>query len=507
MCAEICVQESIRLKLEKLLSLEGDGLSSERDLLSSGSHAGDINHVPILLLEEMNQPAQKRRRGVVLTPKGLHKLQEAKSRVEGEQNLGNRYTLEALGDRTGLSVDTLMKVFSRETRVDRQTLKSCFSAFDLVLELDDYGLPEIPTESPQDLGEITLPPDLEPDLPGGQLPLNSNFYIERVPPGDALNLSIEANCYKAIAQPGALIRVKAPRRSGKTSLVVRTLHQAANLGYRTVSLNFQLAEKAVFQNLDRFLQWFCASVGLGLQLPNRLGDYWDSLFGSKVSCKIYFEQYLLVEMPTPIVLALDDVDQLFQYPDLADEFFGLLRTWHEEAKNQEIWKKLRLIVTHSTEVYIPLSTHKSPFNVGLPVDLPPFTVEQVQELARKYGFDWSDEPIQQLLDLVGGQPYLVQLALYHIWQHDIALEQMIISSLADDGIYTNHLQRQLWTLQQDQMLEKALDQILTTDNPIKLDLLQAVKLQGMGLVELRGKQVKPSCKLYAQYFRTHLQQP
>jgi hypothetical protein len=38
---------------------------------------------------------------------------------------------------------------------------------------------------------------------------------------------------------------------------------------------------------------------------------------------MYFEQYLLAEIKAPLVLALDDVDRLFQYSELADEFFGL----------------------------------------------------------------------------------------------------------------------------------------------------------------------------------------
>jgi hypothetical protein len=450
----------------------------------------------------MNRPVRKRRRGVVLTPQGLQKLQVARSTVETEQNSGDRYTLEGLGNLTGLSVDTLMKVFARETGVDRQTLKNCFNAFDLVLESADYFVPE-----PQVLDDLPIVPvakDLTPELPGGQVPLNSAFYVERFSYGDATRTPVEAGCYRAIVQPGALIRIKAPRRTGKTSLIARILHHAENLGYRTVALDFQLADRTIFQDLDKFLRWLCANAGLGMQLPNRLEVYWDDLFGSKVSCKIYFEQYLLAETEQPVVLALDDVDQLFQYPDLADEFFGLLRTWHEEAKNRDIWKKLRLVVAHSTEVYIPLSINKSPFNVGLPVELLPFNGQQIQQLAERHGLNWFNHEAEQLLDFVGGQPYLVRLALYHIWHQDVTLEQLIQATPTTIGIYSDHLQRQLWALQQNPELEKAFYQVLITDTPIELDLVQAFNLQSMGLVDLHGKQAKPSCRLYAQYFRTYL---
>ncbi|MGA7934392.1 MAG: AAA-like domain-containing protein [Kovacikia sp.] len=453
----------------------------------------------------MNRPVQRRRRGVVLTSRGLTKLQEARSNAEKEQNFGKRYTLESLSDLTGLSTDTLMRVFACEIGVDRHTLQSCFSAFDLVLEPDDYSVQKPDT---RDVGKSNRSQSeaAEPELPGGQVPLDSAFYVERFSMGGTIRTPIEATCYKAIAQPGSLIRIKAPRRTGKTSLIARILNHAANSGYQTVALDLQLADKVLFQDLDKFLRWFCASVGLGIQLPNRITDYWDDLFGSKVSCKIYFEQYLLTKTTNPIVLALDDVDQLFLYPDLADEFFGLLRAWHEEAKNRDIWKKLRLVVAHSTDVYIPLSVHKSPFNVGLPIELPPLAGEQIQDLAEQHGLDWSAQQSEQLLNLIGGQPYLARLALYHIWRQDTTLEQLVQDSpSANTGIYRDHLQRQLWILQQDLDLEKAFRQVLMTEAAVELDLIQACKLQSMGLIELQGQQATLSCQLYAEYFRTCLQ--
>ena len=154
---------------------------------------------------------------------------------------------------------------------------------------------------------------------------------------------------------------------GKSSLMVRALDHAKQQGYKTVFLSMHMADRSILQDLDKFLQWFSASVGLGMHLPSRINGYWDELFGSKISCKIYFEQYLLAKSVQPMVLALDDVDRLFDYPELADDFFCLLRTWHEQAKNSSIWQQLRLIVAHSREVYIPLNANKSPFNVGVPI--------------------------------------------------------------------------------------------------------------------------------------------
>lgn len=446
-------------------------------------------------MKAMGQSKQKRiryrrRRGVILTSQGLKKLQKAKSDAEYQENRGNRYTLEALSERTGLAVDTLMKVFACDTGVDKQTLRACFNAFSLMLEASDYYRPEMENELIEPLALKN-----EPELPEGQVPLDSAFYVERWP--------VEFNCYKVILQPGALIRIKAPRQMGKTSLLSRILHYASKEDYRTVSIDFQLADKAILQDLDKFLQWFCANVSLGVNLPNCTAQYWDELFGSKISCKIYFEQYLLAKLDRPLVLGLDDVDWLFQFPDLTDDFFGLLRAWHEEAKNREIWKKLRLVVVHSSEVYIPLNVNQSPFNVGLPIELSEFTPEQIRNLAKRHNLNLSTQEIEQLMALVGGQPYLVRLALYYLWSQEVTLEQLLS---CPNQIYSDRLQRQLWHLQQKHSgLAEAFSKVVLATEPVELDLVQAFKLQSLGLVRMRGDRALPSCKLYAQYFRAYFQ--
>ncbi len=339
-------------------------------------------------------------------------------------------------------------------------------------------------------------PIAEPELPRGQVELASAFYVERP--------SIDDRAYEAIAKPGSLIRIKAPRQMGKTSLMARLLHQASVLGYRTVALSLQLADSKVFTDLEQFLRWFCAVVSLELQLPDRLPDYWNGIFGSKVSCKSYFERYLLANAIEPLVLGLDEVDRVLQYPELAADFFGLLRAWHEEAKNREIWRKLRLVVVHSTEVYVPMDINQSPFNVGLPIELPEFKSEQVQDLAQRHGLAWGTTEVKQLMAMVGGHPYLVRVALYHIARQEITLARLLETAATDAGLYGDHLRRHLWNLSQHPELAAALNKVVTGDSPVQLESMQGFKLHSMGLVYLQGNEVTPRCNLYRQYFRVRL---
>jgi hypothetical protein len=158
-------------------------------------------------------------------------------------------------------------------------------------------------------------------------------------------------------------------------------------------------------------------------------------------------------------------------------------------------------VVHSTEIYISLSANQSPFNVGLPIELPRFTSENVQDLARRHGLDWSDEEAQQLTDFVGGNPYLVRVGLYHIGRGDVNQKRVWQTSSTTGEIYSNHLQRQLWNLQQEPSLAAAFGEVVRSKAPVELDLVEAFKLQSMGLVHLVGDRATVSCQLYAQYFR------
>ena len=339
-----------------------------------------------------------------------------------------------------------------------------------------------------------FPPDPLLKLPEGQVELDSTYYVERPP--------IEQRCYAEIIRPGCLIRIKAPRQMGKTSLMVRILQQAARAGSRTVCLSLQLADRESFETLDRFLQWFCANVSLQLNLPDHLDDYWRSeRFGSKVSCKTYFEQYLLPEIAQPLTLGIDEVDRLFEYPTLYQDFFGLLRAVHEEGRRNEIWRQFRLIVVHSTEVYVPMDVNQSPFNVGLSVELPEFSLEQVQDLVQRHQLVWSLDQVRQLMAIIGGHPFLIRLALYHIACEDTTFAELLQTAPSEASIYSEHLHRLGDILSHQPQLETAMQDVVAASRPVRLKANVKFKLLSLGLVKLQDDGAMLRCELYRQYFR------
>lgn len=468
--------------------------SSSLDPSFSYVQIPDVDKIP-------TQQSSKRSRGIVLSCEGLKRLQAAIVVAELKENYGNRFTTEELSERMRVSTKTLSRLWSLTAGLDQRTLRLCFSAFDLQLTPDDYTTLGSCAYSHPDI-KVQLPtPQLVDSrhykYPSGPEALNSIFYIPRPP--------IEELAYQEITQPGCLIRIKAAKEMGKSSLMYRILAHSNTLSYQTVNLDMNQADASILSNVDKFLRWFCKSVSQQLNLEPKLDDYWDEEMGSKLSCSIYFQAYLLDHINSPLVLALNELNKIFEYPELAQEFLPLLRSWHESAQYELAWQKLRLVMIYSTEIYIPLDINQSPCNVGLPLQLPEFTSIQVQDLALRHGLDWQvGKQTEQLMAMVGGHPSLVRIALYYLCCTDVTLSQLLQEGSTESGIYGAHLRCQLTVLQKNPELVNALEAVIAAERSISLEPILAYKLESMGFVKINSEGVTISRELYRNYFHKHL---
>jgi len=463
----------------------------------------------------MTSHSAKRNRGYILSQTGWEKLRARMDQIE-KQN-GCKFTQQSLirhiqlFDAQGLHPITLRKIMGRQIGVDERSLRLVFEAIELGLEAVDYKL-AYPREDDPELGDVisdkafitefesdkrssAVPSTSDlaiavPDFPGGPLPLDSSFYIEPT--------QLLTSACREMSRPGGLIRVKAPQRSGKSSFALRLLHYTEALGYKTLRVDFQQVDGALFSNFDRFLRWFCKTLSFQLELDAPLQDYWNDEVGSKVSCTIYLQKALLKSVQSPVVLILNEVNQLFEHPAICQEFLPLLRSWYEEAKFHPILQKLRFVLVYSTEIYVPLHLSQSPFNIGLPIELEDFSLEEIQQLAHFYGL--PEQVALPLKELVGGQPYLTQLALYHLYSRQVSLDQLLLEATALNGIYANHLRRCLSNLQQDPELMDAFKQVLANNSQANLIPEIVYRLESLGLIKLDAGGVRPSYKLYQQFF-------
>jgi len=362
------------------------------------------------------------------------------------------------------------------------------------------GTSATPSPSPATADNPAPSPPATPPIPTalenpeGPVRQDSAFYIHSAD---------EARCCAELDKPGALIRIKSPKGFGKSSLTARLLAHARGKGYRTVALNLEGTDQKFFQDPDLFMQWFCASVGRDLGLRVRKEEYWDDIFGANDNSRDYFETYLLKPDPTPLVLAIDNFDRIFAHGAIETDFCGLLRSWHETARSNSLWEAFRLVLSHSQESYATKDINQSPFNVGLPVELGEFSAEQVRHLVALHGLQLNEAELGQLLELVGGHPYLVRKALYEL-ANCLPLATFLAAAPTEAGVYSDHLRGLLKAVEDHPELAEAMRQVVGSREPVKLRAEQAFKLESLGLLVPEGNLERPRCRLYAQYMADRL---
>jgi protein SERAC1 len=343
---------------------------------------------------------------------------------------------------------------------------------------------------------LALEKPIELETPGGKMPLESPFYIKREPS--------ESLSFQEVKKDAGLVRIRAPRQMGKTSLLARINDHAHQQGYSIVSLSFQELEEELFADLAKFLQTFCVLVGDALNIPaQKIRTYWaENDISPKRTCGNCFRDCILAAVPEVLVLGLDEIDVLFPHTAVAREFFQMLRAWNEKGKDDPNWAKLRLILVHSTELYAAImDVNSSPFNIGLQVELKDFEEKEVAELAIRHKLPLEKNEVQKLMAMIGGRPYLVRLALWHLAQGELTLDQLLSNAPTDAGIYSEHLGRLLGILERYAPLKEAFIAVLRTEQPISLEQALSFKLNGLGLIIKDGNLVSLRYpQLYRPYF-------
>ncbi|HEY0323038.1 MAG TPA: AAA-like domain-containing protein [Pyrinomonadaceae bacterium] len=331
------------------------------------------------------------------------------------------------------------------------------------------------------------------EMPEGTMDPQSVFYVER--PSDGIALT-------TIRQRGVTLTIKGPRQMGKSSLLIRTIAAAAEAGKHIVFLDFQLIDRKALANADLFFRQFCAWLTDELEMENRIGEYWDMPLGNSQRTTRYVGRYLLNELKGPLVLAMDEVESIFE-TDFRSDFFSMLRSWHNSRATSQVWKQLDLVLVTSTEPYQLIENlNQSPFNVGQVIELADFTAENVADLNLRHGSPLDANGLAQLMNLLGGHPYLVRRTLYLLASRRISSGELFARATDDRGPFGDHLRYHLFRIHDKQELIHGLQEVIR--HQTCHDERVFFRLHGAGLVRrVDGRTVMPRCQLYADYFREH----
>ena len=132
-------------------------------------------------------------------------------------------------------------------------------------------------------------------------------------------------------------------------------------------------------------------------------------------------------------------------------------------------------------------------------------IKAPMELVKLYELNFiSEKDTKLLMDMTGGHPALVHLALYYLSQEKLRLMQLLQNSPTSTGIYGSHLYRYQMRLQSNPELATALKTVINSTEPVLLNPILALKLSNMGLIRLNQNKAVISCQLYQDYFQQTL---
>ena len=203
------------------------------------------------------------------------------------------------------------------------------------------------------------------------------------------------------------------RQMGKSSLMVRTLAQLQESGWKGIILDFSAKDT----QSDQPNLWYNGIVN---QLNNHFklldrGDFRTWLkerdFISPVErLGEFIETVLLPGIIEPIIIFVDEIDSTLGLP-FTDDFFALIRACYNRRAEKPDYKRLTFaLLGVAAPSELIGDTKRTPFNIGTSIDLSGFTLAEAQPLA--VGLAEKSENPQAVLEAIlywtGGQPFLSQ---------------------------------------------------------------------------------------------------
>ena len=328
----------------------------------------------------------------------------------------------------------------------------------------------------------------------GTMPVDSNFYIKR----DA-----DDECQRYLNAPnGVTLFVRAPRQMGKSSLIHRLLHY-----HKGVFIDLQRTPRNYLEDEEAFLKAFCLLISAELGIDEaKIDQHWNSIRSNVANCERYLEEYIIPTVGVPFVLAIDEVRRMTRC-DFRYNFFGMLRTWHNNrAEASSNFRQMSLLLSGATNPDSLINTpHQSPFNVAHPILLEDFTLIQIRQLNDLYTSPLSHYELDRLVDLVGGHPFLTQLALHYLTIGQVDLQTLLQDAIEERSIFRSHLEQLAYgvqTLRLREILSKACYQ-----NYSNVPQSDYSFLRNLGLVKQLNGKIVPRNGLYKRFFQEYLDIP
>ncbi|HEY9804541.1 MAG TPA: AAA-like domain-containing protein [Leptolyngbyaceae cyanobacterium] len=239
---------------------------------------------------------------------------------------------------------------------------------------------------------------------GGSLPINAPSYIKR---------QADEDLYQALVS-GEFCYVLNSRQAGKSSLRVRTIERLKTQGYACASIDVT----ATSGNNITIHQWVATIIRIltsSFLLSTKFNLHawwrqWENISPVERLRK-FLEEILLVEVNQPIVIFIEEIDNILTLNFDTDDFFGLIRDCYEQRTQKPEYNRLNFaVVGVQSPSCLNQDERRSPFAIGRAIELNGFQLDEAAPLAIGLVGKVSNPRavLQEILQWTGGQPFLTQ---------------------------------------------------------------------------------------------------
>ena len=308
---------------------------------------------------------------------------------------------------------------------------------------------------------------------------------------------------RAVSAGDSTILVKGAIQSGKSSLLARGLEYAREVGDHVVLTDFQTLTDAQLADAPSMFRTLIIMLCMELNIEYDPARHWNEYFGAGLNLELFLKRHVLTYDNERFVWGMDDVDRLF-LTSYCNEFFGLLRSWHNRRALDPDgpWKRLTIAMTYAMEATVFISDiNQSPFNIGTLAEIAPFGSQQAAAINRVYGSPLdTQEEIQQLNLYLGGNPFLFRCAVEALTSGTADYTKLLSCTDFEVGAYARHLKRLKKGIYDFPELIEAVKAICTGEPVANRLTYTRLVTKGVAGGDWKTNQ-QFHCELYARYFR------